>query len=116
MSENDEHWQEYMQRSRDAVEFAKWIRDKRVIHFIDDWVIESREERLKALTQELNGFLLHPAHHAEQMIDRWPTANIEQLTMAANFIAIAMIFNDDPHDTDMVGTGITCALYLYLSI
>lgn len=112
VSENNEYWE----RARDAADFAQWIKGKGIINFHEGWPIQPREERLKVLTQKLDGFLLHPAHHAEQMIQRWPTADIERLIMAANFIAIAMMFNADPHDTDMVGTGITCALYFYLSI
>lgn len=112
MSENDEYWD----RSRDAADFAQWIQGKGIINFHEGWSIEPREERLRVLTQRLDGFLTHPVYHAERMIERWPTAHLEQLLMAANFIAITIMFNDDPHDTDIVGTGIACALYYYLSM
>lgn len=107
---------EYWQRARNADDFALWIHQKRVITFYENWTVEPREERLKVLTERLEKTLTRPAFHANEMINRWPTASLEHLTMAANFLAITMMFNADPHDTDIAGTGIALALYFYLSI
>lgn len=112
VSENNEYWE----RARDAADFAQWIKGKGIINFYEGWPIEPREERLKVLTQKLDSSIYHPDFYAEQMINQWPTASIEHLTIAANFVAITMMFNADPHDTDIAGTGIALALYFYLSI